>query len=61
MLVGQDVKRAEGEDTNRLTLPVRPNRLDKLIDSGLEAPAGKDTEVGPERLKSWMVTFRDTL
>lgn len=44
----------------RLILPEKPEMLDRLIDSVLEAPALKDIEEGPDMLKSVMVTLRLT-
>ena len=58
--VGQDDKR-DGEDVSvRFILPEKPETLDRLIDSVLEAPALKDIEEGPDMLKSVMVTLRLT-
>jgi len=57
---GQDDKR-DGEDVSvRFILPEKPERVDRLIDSVLEAPALKDIEEGPDMLKSVMVTLRLT-
>jgi len=60
-LAGHDTKRAEGLATARLTVPTRPDRLEKVRDSGFEDPALKDIEEGPEMVKSWIVTFRTEL
>ena len=45
----------------RLMLPDRPNRLVRMICSVFEEPALKDSDVGPDMLKSEIVTLRPTL
>jgi hypothetical protein len=42
-------------------LPERPDRLVRVICSVLEEPALKDTDEGPDMMKSWMVMLRATL
>lgn len=56
MLAGQDTVSPDGvEDGVRLTVPVNPYRLLRVIPALVEPPAVTGTEDGAEMLKSWTV------
>jgi hypothetical protein len=60
-LDGHDTRREDGDVMLKLMLPEKPDRLETVTGSVPEDPALKDTDEGPDKLKSEMVTLRATL